>query len=84
MICQCANPECSAVLDHRNGILLRFPKRSASGQVPANTHAVQHFWLCAACSQSFVLEYRGDQGVVMSLRWEKPSPAKQSRVIAAA
>ena len=84
MIFKCANPECKAVFDHRHGILLRFPKRASDGQSPANTHAVQHFWLCGACSQAFVLEYRDDQGVVMSLRWEKPPLARQHRVIAAA
>ena len=84
MIFECANPDCSATFDHRNGILLRFPKRASGGQNSPNTHAVQHFWLCAACSQTFVLEYHDDQGVVLSLRWEKPQLAKQYRIIAAA
>lgn len=84
MIFECANPDCSALFDHRNGVLLRFPKRASDGQNPTDTPAVQHFWLCAACSQTFVLEYKDDQGVVLSLRWEKPPLAKQRRVIAAA
>jgi len=84
VIFECANPECSAVFDHRDGILLRFPKRASGGLGSANTHAVQHFWLCGACSQAFVLEYNDAQGVVLSLRWEKTPLATQRRVIAAA
>jgi len=68
MISRCANPACLAEFDHREGRLFRFPKRAEDR--PANTHSVQHFWLCADCAQSYLLEYIEKQGVALKPRVE--------------
>jgi len=79
MIAKCANPNCSAAFDHREGRLFRFPKSPVEDGSPANTHAVQHFWLCATCFQTYSLEYHEGVGVALARHFEKalePSPRK--------
>jgi hypothetical protein len=68
MISQCANPVCLAEFDHREGRLFRFPKKAKDH--PVNTHAVQHFWLCANCAKSYSLEYVENLGVALKPRAE--------------
>jgi hypothetical protein len=68
MISRCANPACLAEFAHRKGQLFRFPKRAKDR--PANTHSVQHFWLCANCSKSYTLEYVENRGVALKPRLE--------------
>ena len=63
MISRCANPACLAEFDHGKGQLFRFPKRAKDR--PANTHSVQHFWLCDNCCKSYSLEYIEDRGVAL-------------------
>jgi len=64
---KCANPECSASFHYEDGQLFRF-HRSRKGSVPpSNTHLVQHFWMCSACSESYTVEYEGDRGVMKSV-----------------
>lgn len=81
MISRCANPACLAEFDHRQGQLFRFPKR-ANGR-PANTHSVQHFWLCGQCAASYRLEYIENQGVALKPRKEF-APVESRHFIAAA
>lgn len=65
MIWKCANPECSVAFIHRQGRLFRFPKRPVEDSRPANTHAVQHFWLCADCCGRNSLDYDKCLGVAL-------------------
>jgi hypothetical protein len=59
MFLKCANPECQASFDdYRQGRLFRFHRSHPKGRAPANTHFVQHFWLCNSCSETYTLEYR--------------------------
>jgi hypothetical protein len=81
MISRCANPVCLAKFGHREGRLFRFPKRAKDQ--PANTHAVQHFWLCGACSKLYSLEYIENQGVALKPR-AKEAPTESRHFIAAA
>jgi hypothetical protein len=46
MFSACANPDCKKEFDYREGHLFRFHKAHPAGEVPPNTHSVQHFWLC--------------------------------------
>jgi hypothetical protein len=50
MLDQCANPECSIPFDYRQGLFFRFRRTRAANRAPANTHNVQHFWLCGRCA----------------------------------
>ena len=84
MFSRCANPDCGVIFDYRQGQLFRFHKNHAPDEPPANTHSVQHFWLCAACSSQYTLEYRQDRGVLIARRLEKASQKEWNRLIAAA
>ena len=65
---QCANSECTASFGKlREGNLFRFRCVHAAGDSPANSHSVEHAWLCAKCSESYTLEYRSNQTVLVSL-----------------
>ena len=63
MIARCANPECEVHYEYRTGRLFRF--RHLKGEGPSNAHSVQHFWLCKRCSESFTLDYREGQVVLI-------------------
>ena len=84
MFSRCANPECGVAFDYHEGQLFRFHKNHAPGEPPPNTHSVQHFWLCGACSLRYTLEYREDQGVILNGNFEKRPQAECHRLIAAA
>lgn len=59
MFPKCANSDCAACFGNlRDGKLFRFQRRHATNDVPANSHAVEHAWLCAKCCEGFTLEYR--------------------------
>jgi hypothetical protein len=84
MIWKCANPECSVAFVHRQGRLFRFPKRPIEDSRPANTHSVQHFWLCADCSEANSLEYDEGLGVALIHRLERSPAPKLRQIIAEA
>ena len=70
---KCANPECEAPFDYRQGRILRFHKEQhRAGEPAANRHSVQHFWLCEACAKQYTLTYRPGEGVVMQIRSREP------------
>jgi hypothetical protein len=84
MVSKCANPSCAATFDHREGRLFRFPKRPIEGSRPANTHAVQHFWLCGSCIQDYQLEYHDGVGVTIAPHFETtPVPGPRTFIAAA-
>jgi hypothetical protein len=84
MVTKCANPKCEASFDHRQGRLFRFPKSHFHDGLPANTHSVQHFWLCGACSQRYALQYDAGHGVAMTGHFEKKLTPGRHHFIAAA
>jgi hypothetical protein len=66
MFSNCANPKCAASFDdYRQGRLFRFRQSHPKGKAPANMHSVRHFWLCNRCSETYTLEYRRDQLMLM-------------------
>jgi hypothetical protein len=70
MVSGCANPECAASFDYRQGRYFRFSLSPAEGESPANTHSVRHFWLCRDCVGTYTLERRGDSGVLIRHRFK--------------
>ena len=64
---ECANPDCLAEFDYRQRRFFRFPKSHPEGEIPANTHSVQHLWLCEKCSLEYTLEYKEGVGVLIRL-----------------
>lgn len=82
MVSKCANPNCSATFHHPQGRLFRFPKQPVEDGRPANTHSVQHFWLCDACFTTYSLEYHEGEGVALRRHFE-PAPEPSTRTFIA-
>lgn len=68
MFPQCANNECSAVFGNiREGNLFRFRRAHTGDGSPANSHSVEHAWLCAKCCKTLTLEFRNNQIALVPL-----------------
>lgn len=68
MFPQCANTECSAVFGNiREGNLFRFGRVHTGDGSPANSHSVEHAWLCARCCKTLTVEFRNNQIVLVPL-----------------
>jgi hypothetical protein len=61
-------------VDYREGRLFRFQQRYSEDSAPANSHCVQHLWLCKGCSETYTLEYRRDRVTLLDRR-----PIKSTR-----
>jgi hypothetical protein len=83
MFSECANPACGAEFDYRQGQFFRFHKRSLDDGQPANTHSIEHFWLCGRCSETYYLQNAGGGGIAIRLRFEKALGTGPSQMIAA-
>ena len=68
MVEKCANPECSQPFDCRQGRLYCCPMQPVDGSPPANSHGVEHYWLCGSCSNTHTFEHRAGFGVMITLR----------------
>jgi hypothetical protein len=84
MFSVCANPDCQAPFDYRQGRLFRFHKDNPAGERAPNTHSVQHFWLCGVCCGAYTLEYRDGYGVLIKDRPQTSDSLETLRFIAAA
>jgi hypothetical protein len=84
MVSACANPECQAPFDYRQGQFFRFHKGHPAGEEPLNTHSVQHFWLCGVCCRAYTLEYRHGSGVLIKPGSGTSCNSDILRIIAAA
>jgi hypothetical protein len=84
MLSVCANPDCKMPLDYRGGRFFRFHKACGQEGNPVNTHSVQHFWLCADCAATFVLDYQDGRGVMLLHRRDITTDAEDWRLIATA
>jgi hypothetical protein len=82
MFSKCANPDCDTPFDYRSGRFFRFHRPPLEGQVTANRHSVQHFWLCKACSETSTLEASGT-GVVVRQRQRMPAGHSARSIVAA-
>ena len=65
------------------GRFFRFHKSAVAGEI-ANTHSVQHYWLCANCCEKFTLDYKDGVGVLIKHRFDTVCQCETSRLIAAA
>ena len=83
MLDKCTNPECSAQFDYKQGRYFRFRRACAANQAPANTHSVEHFWLCGRCAETHALQYHKEHGVVIRLQHMAQLDSCQRRVIRA-
>lgn len=83
MFSKCANPDCGLPFDYRQGRFFRFHKNAVAGEI-ANTHSVQHFWLCGICRERFTLDYKDGMGVLIKNRPDTDYYCESSRLIAAA
>jgi hypothetical protein len=84
MFSVCANPDCHAPFDYRQGLLFRFHKDHPANEKPPNTHSVQHFWLCGVCCDIYTLEYRSARGVLIKGSCETSHNPDTPRFVAAA
>ena len=73
MLDKCANSECLTPFDHNQGRYFCFRRACAVNEAPANTHNVQHFWLCGRCAETYTLQCHKEHGVVISLRLMAPN-----------
>jgi hypothetical protein len=84
MFSACANPNCQAPFNYREGRFFRFHKHHPPSETPPNSHSVQHFWLCGVCCGGYTLEYRTGYGVLLKERPDKSHNLDTLRFIAAA
>jgi hypothetical protein len=84
MFSKCANPDCEAEFEYQQGQFFRFHKNPAAGEGPANTHSVQHFWLCGICCHKYTLEYRDGIGVILILPFQEVPEKPANCLVAAA
>jgi hypothetical protein len=77
MVNHCANPQCCKPLHYlREGRVYVFDVTQAvSGNTERTTRRMEHFWLCGACSEAFLLEQIEDRTVRISPRPQRPVSA---------
>jgi hypothetical protein len=67
MVNNCANPKCAKPLHYlREGRVFVFDvQEDRSGKITGGKqgHHLEHYWLCGACSQLFMVEYESEKGV---------------------
>ena len=67
MVNNCANPKCDKPLHYlREGRVFVFEVQDdRSGKITGSkqSHRIEHYWLCGACSRLFVIEYERGKGV---------------------
>lgn len=83
MFSECANPSCKADFDYRQGRFYRFHKRPLDDGQPANTHSVQHFWLCGNCCEIYHLQDAQGGGILIKLNFENAFEPETPQRIAA-
>src|ERR1700719_2121576 len=72
MFLKCANPDCSAGFDYRQGRIYIFRNHASEEGAHQNAHAVRHYWLCEQCVAVFTLEDRKRDGVLIHPRYDAP------------
>jgi len=70
MYLKCAHPGCPADFDYGQGRFYRFQQFPRQGPLPANSHAVKHFWLCTKCCETFTIDYQKGLGILLRQRLE--------------
>jgi hypothetical protein len=84
MFSKCANPECPKLFDYHEGEFFRFHNDHVEEGLGTRSHAVQHFWLCERCRETYTLRCEERRGVLISVCSGNLGPRGTTRVIAAA
>jgi len=64
----CANPECAAPFNFRQGQLLRLCHYHPKGNAHSvNQYSLKHFWLCKQCTEIYTLENREGGAMLIPL-----------------
>lgn len=76
MVNQCANPECGKPLHYlREGRVYVFDVTRYVSAPAEKARRMEHFWLCGACSDIYLLEQTAKEGVRVSRRQAPASVA---------
>lgn len=81
---ECANPSCRVEFDYGQGQFFRFRKAPRMDGQPANTHSIQHYWLCRECARNYRLEYHRDRGVLLMASFFNVRSANEPLLVGAA
>lgn len=84
MFSRCANPSCSVRFECGKGQFFRFRKAPGADGRPANTHSIQHYWLCDECARVYRLELHEDRGVLLRVSDKDKLPLQEPLVVGAA
>lgn len=76
MITNCCNSECRAPFDFRQGRIIRICKAMPNDCASEIEHPIEHFWLCANCSERYVFEYESRLNLKLKTRVEAASRSK--------
>jgi hypothetical protein len=57
MLTKCANADCGAPFNYREGRLFRQQAAPARNGAPSIEGPIQHFWLCAKCADIYRLDF---------------------------
>ena len=66
MVNNCANPQCAKPLHYlREGRVFVFdlPDLSVKLNGEKQGHRLEHYWLCGACSEQFIVQREGEKGI---------------------
>lgn len=77
MISKCANPSCTVEFEYGKGQFFRFHKAPGEDGRPANTHSIQHYWLCGECARIYCLEHKRDTGILLRTSYGIATPAEE-------
>jgi hypothetical protein len=82
MLNHCANPGCGKPLHYlREGRVYVFDVTRYATNAEDRTRRMEHFWLCGACSNQFLLEQTANDGVRISPReMREPGRAAETAI----
>ncbi len=66
MVNACANPACKKALRYlRDGVVYLFSNQKTSESSAKTLQPTEHFWLCGACAEHWMLKVDGENQVQM-------------------
>ena len=74
MFAKCFNTDCGAPFDYREGHLIRYCNAQSNGASCGKHCSVEHYWLCAKCSEIYMFEY--ESGISLKLRYHAEQSAQ--------
>ena len=82
---KCFNPACATPFDWMaGGRFFRFRNTEkysgdpTGDQTAANSHGVEHFWLCERCTQIYTLTYEPNRGPSLRTLWPELGAVAQT------